>query len=332
MLVPVLSKIQDSKDVLIERALPVPGQLLVSENNKIAPYDHVGLCIFSQKVLKLPHKFRPNDFKRDDQFYYYNSYLGHDGRTKTDAPYNGNLLKTSDGTYEFTEEAKKHVLLSGVWGEVTKISEKNSALIKSSMKDINLVAATKSNFAGELLVFPNPTHLLEKFYLEGFASGDADGKIIYVGNHVSLQFLKEAAKYSLGGVVGGSADRETFRYAVETGISFGLFSGFGNIPTPEDVYSVLNNVSNRYVFFQGERNLLRIPMPPEQNISSIEPLLQLALIEIENGMRVVVLQRPYFGKSAVVDRVSISSIFVKFSVNENSVEIFSPNFFILQTA
>lgn len=330
MLIPVLSKIQNSKDVLIERALPVSGQLLVTENTRVLPYDNLGICIFSQKVLKLPHKFKPNNFKRDDQFYYFNSYLGHEDRTKIEAPYNGNLHKMPDDSYEFSEETKKYNLLSGVWGEVIKISEKNSALIKSSVKDLNLVVATKSMVAGELLVFPNPPQLLEKYYVENFASSDADGKIIYVGNHVNLQFLKDAVKYGIGGIIGGSADKETFRYAVEAGIGFGLFGGFGNISTPDDVYATLNNVSHRYVFFQGEKNLLRIPMPPEENISSIEPPIPSALVELEKGMRVIVLQRPYFGKSAVVDSISISSIFVKFSVNENPVEIYLPNFFILQ--
>jgi hypothetical protein len=330
MLVPVLSKIQDSSEVLIERVLPVSGQLLVTEGTHVAPYDHLGLCTFSQKILRLSHKFKPTDLKRDGQFYYYNSRLGYDGKTKIDAPYNGNLHKTKSGGYEFTEETKKYTLLSGVWGDVTKIIDANSVLIKASMRDLNLVVATKTMFAGELLVFPNPTHFLEKFYLEGFASDSADGKIIYVGNHVTLQFLKDAIKYGLGGIIGGSADRETFRYAVEAGISFGLFGGFGRIDTPEDVYGVLNNVSNRYVFFQGERNLLRIPMPQEEKVLSIEPNIPFALAEVRAGMRVTVLQRPYFGKSAVVDRVGTSSIFVKFGVNESSVEIFSPNFFILQ--
>lgn len=330
MLVPVLSKIKNSKEVLIERTLAVPGQLLVEENTKVVPYDRLGTCIFSQKILKLPHNFRPNDFKRDGQFYYFNSYLGHERRTKIEAPYNGNLHKIHNDTYEFSEEPKKYNLLSGVWGDVAKIVDKNSVLIKSSVKDINLVIATKSMVAGELLVFPNPPHLLEKYYVENFASSDADGKIIYVGNHVSLQFIKDAVKYGIGGIVGGSTDKETFRYAVDAGISFGLFGGFGNISTPDDVYTSLNAVSHRYVFFQGEQNLLRIPVPPEENIASIEPTIPSALVKVQKGMRVIVLQRPYFGKSAVVDRVSISSIFVKFSLNENAVEIFSPNFFVLQ--
>ncbi len=329
MLAPVVTKVLNSKEVLIERVMPVPGQLIVTENATVVPFDHIGVCNFSQKLLKLPKHFRPAHFKKPGQFYYTNNLLGKNRRSVISAPYNGHLYAMPDGDFEFREDPKKYTLLSGVWGKVAKIVDKNAVLIKADTKDINLVAATKSYFAGELVVFPNPSHLLEKFYLEGFASGASDGKIIYVGNHVSLSLLKDAVKYGVGGIVAGSADTETYRFAVSSGVSFGIFGGFGDIATPDEVYTILNNVPNRYVFFQGERNLLRIPMPPEQEVSSIEPNNPKIIAEVEKGMRVLVLQRPYFGKSGVVDRVAESSIFVRFSINENPVEVRLPNFFIL---
>jgi len=47
-------------------------------------------------------------------------------------------------------------------------------------------------------------------------------------------------------------------------------------------------------------------------------------------MRVQALQRPYFGWFGVVDRVSESSIFVKFGSDERTVEIRLPNFLIIE--
>ncbi len=337
MLVPVISKKLISKDMYIERTLPVPGQILVNANTEVAPYEHLGICTFSQKTLKLSEKFKPTGMKKDGQFYYYNAVLGKQSSTKISAPFNGNLYQGLKGEFEFREETKKYVLLSGVWGNVDKISDKNSVLIKTNTSDVNMVASTSTNFAGELVVFPNPTRLLERFYLEGFASDSADGKIVYVGNHISLPFLKDAVKYGLGAIVGGSADKETFKFAQKAGISFGLFSGFGDIPTPDDVYSLLNSVASRYVFFQGERNLLRIPIPkedlmknPKMQNSAVQSTKKPVFAEIEKGTKVVVLQRPYFGNSGIVDRVSESSIFVRFSINENPIEVFLPNFFLLQ--
>jgi hypothetical protein len=330
MLVPFISKTLQSKGEYVERTLPVPGQILLTENTEVAPYQHVGICTFSQKLLKLPANFKPNKFKKDGQFYYYNNVLGKQGKNSLNAPYNGNLFKVQNDGFEFREEVKKYILLSGVWGNVVKTVEKNSVLIQTNMTDINLVASTKSNFAGELVVFPNPTRLLERFYLEGFASDSADGKIVYVGNHVSLDFLKDATKYGIGAIIGGSADKEAMRYATDAGINFGIFSGFGDIATPEAVYNLLNSVSNRYVFFQGERNLLRIPMPKEDQVVSIKPEARTHLVEVAKGMSVLLLQKPHFGESAIVDSVGESSIFVKFGLNENPIEVFVPNFFVLK--
>lgn len=334
MLVPVISKLTKSTEILIERVLPVSGEITAAADAEVVPYDHLGFCDFSQRSFKLAKSFRPSKFKKDGQFYYYNLPLGVSDKQKIDAPYNGSLFKLPSGEYEFKEESKKYVLLAGVWGKIVKIKPNESVLIKSNMTDINLVAATKNDFAGELVVFPNPSHLLEKFYLEGFASGAASGKIVYVGNNVRIDLLKEAQKYGVGGIVAGSANLETFRYAQKAGISFGLFGGFGDIPTPMDVYTVLTNVANRYVFFQGDRNLLRIPTPPTEAITTLENnslTKDTVLVQIQKGHHVFVLQRPYFGKTGIVDSVSESSIFVKFSINEKPVEIFLPNFFVLRS-
>lgn len=329
MRVPVISKIKEQPEIFIERTLPVEGDILVEKGKKLEPFDHLGICSYSQKTLKLPARFRPRKFKKDGQYFYANSFLGKNGRESVAAPFNGNLYRLADKTYEFREESSKYMLLSGVWGEVDKITDSRSVLIKAKTKDINLSVATNTNFAGELVVFPNPSHLLEKFYLEGFASGSSEGKIVYVGNYVTMGLLTEAVKYGVGAIIGGSADIETFRFALRSNISFGLFSGFGESDTPQDIYEVLNSVYNRYVFFQGERNLLRIPLPPDSGISTIKPGHVGAITEVSKGDKVLVLQRPYFGKTGEVDRVGESSIFVKFSLNENPVEIRVPNFFLI---
>jgi hypothetical protein len=326
---PVVTKVFDSKDVLIERVLPVPGNIIVTPSTKVVPYDHLGQCLFSQKTLRLPRTFRPRGFKNQDQFYFYGVELGKDSGKKISAPFNGNLHKTQNNAFEYKEETKKYALLSGVWGVVDNVTTSNSVSIKVNTRDLNLVVATRTSFAGELVVFPNPSHLLEKFYLQEFASGAPDGKIVYVGNRISLSMLQEAAKYGVGGVVAGSADAETYKFALKTKISFGLFGGFGDIQTPDEVYTVLNNVSNRYVFFQGERNLLRIPIPPEESVLSLTPSVKGPIVEVKKEMRVIVLQHPYFGKTGVVDKVGGASIFVKFKVNETAVEVHLPNFLVL---
>ncbi|RJR27290.1 hypothetical protein C4561_02570 [candidate division WWE3 bacterium] len=327
MYIPVISKLQFNENVFIERVLPVEGEIQVEQGKDVVPYDHTGVCMYSHRVVNLPKNFKPKSFKKDGQFFYYGVDLGKVDSSKVTAPYNGNLFKKEDGTFLYKEVEGKYILLSGVWGNVDKIIEKRSVLIKTRTYDLNLVAATNLTFAGELIVFPNPSHVLEKFYLDEFTSGAADGKIVYVGNHVTINLLNEAIKYGLGGVIAGSADKRTFQYARKNNICFGLFSGFGDIPTPDDVYKVLNEVTNRYVFFQGERSILRIPMPPEATPVKMKTSGPLKFVK--KGMQVVVLQKPYFGKIGIVDRNTESSIFVKFNSTENAVEVRVPNVYAI---
>ena len=328
MYIPVISKLQFNDNVFIERVLPVAGEVQVEQGKEVVPYDHVGICMYSHRVYKYPKNFKPKSLKKDGQFYYFGVDIGKIDSQKITAPYNGNLTKTPEGTFEFREVENKYILMSGVWGTVEKTIDKKSVLLRTRTYDINLVASTDCSFAGELIVFPNPSHVLEKFYLDEFTSGAADGKIVYVGNHVTTNLLDEAIKYGLGGIIAGSADRQTFQYARRNNICFGLFSGFGEIPTPDDVYKVLNEVSNRYVFFQGERNILRIPMPPEA--VPVKKKLISPLKFVKKGMNVVIMQKPYFGRIGVVDRNTESSIFVKFNSTENAVEIKVPNVYAIE--
>lgn len=329
MWVPVLNKVLETSESYVERLLPVPGTLFVNPGDNVVPYSHLGFCSYSQKTLKLPAKFRPVGYKKDGQFYYIHNNLGKSGRLPVEAPYNGNLFKMPSGEYEFRQEVSRYTLLSGVWGIVDKVVDKKSLLIKTTMKNLNLVIATKTDFAGELVVFPNPSHLLEKFYLDEFTKGSGDGKVVYIGNQISINLLKQAVKYGVKGIVGGSADLETYKYALKSGISFGLFSGFGNIPTPEDIYTVLTGVSNRYVFFKGEQNVLSIPMPPEEQVQTIQKKLKQPIVDAKKGMRVLILQHPHFGESGTIDSLTENSIFVKFNLNDKAVEIRVPNFYIL---
>lgn len=330
MKIPVINKITKQKGVYIERSLPVDGAIKVSQGAEILPYDSLGECSYSHRMMHYQKGFKPKKFKEDGQFYYFGSDIGKYHSQTVTAPYNGNLFKNNDGTFTYTEVESRYLLLSGVWGVVDKIVESKSVLLKTSMRNINLVAATKVDFAGELIVFPNPSHVLEKHYIEEFSVEAAEGKIVYVGHNVDTPLLEEAQKYGWGGVVSGSCDKETFDYAKTKNMCFGIFTGFGDNPTPDDVYNLLSNVSNRYVFFVGEKNVLQIPIPKDEVLQDTAYSKVNPLKEIAQGQKVMVLQKNYFGKLGVVDRIEEFSIFVKFDTEQKPVEIKIPNFNIVE--
>lgn len=329
MLVPVIKRIKQNSKCFVERTLPVEGNISVSAGDRVEPFDHLGDCLFSQRELVLPKSFKPHALKTDKRYYYAGSLLGKTHSNKVFAPYDGNL-SLHEKSYTFEEIDKRCVVLSGVWGVVKSVYNKRSVLLETQMKDILFSASTKVQASGELVVFPNPTDVLKRSYLENFAKG-IKGKIVYIGHYVGLDVVERAYEMEASAVIAGSTHREVFDFAKNHNFPLGIISGFGKIKTPDSVYKMLSSVSYRYVFFEGDKNLLRIPIPlevstiPNPNREKLEPIKHVDL-----GMTVQVFQDPYFGWIGVVDRACESSIFVKFGIDKNSVEIRSPNFFILE--
>ena len=340
MLVPVIRRITENK-CFVERVFPVDGEWDVSVGDFVEPFDYLGKCRFSQNSMILPEKFKPINFTSPRKFYYKDTFIGKTGKDKIYAPYDGNLVENRDKKYVFEEIERDYSLLSGVWGNVKSLFENRSALIETQSRDILLSASTNVYVSGELVVFPNPSDILKKSYLENFIK-DARKKIIYIGNNVSLDVVKRAYELGASAVLSGSVHSEVFEFAQKYNFGLGVFSGFGDIRTPEEVYKFLSSVSYRYVFFEGEKNILRVPVRQEDlskvsvkidknNKKGLNEKIDPKYVKnIEKNMNVQVLQKPYFGWTGIVDSISESSIFVKFGLNDKSVEIQSPNFLIVE--
>ena len=338
MLIPVVRRIIENKSCLIERVFPVEGHWRVGVGDFVEPFTRLGDCRFSQNEIKYPKEFKPNNFKNDKKFYYANSLLGKVKREKIFTPFDGDLIETSSGEYIFRENEKEYPLLSGVWGNVKNVYEKKSALIQTQTKDVLFAYSVGKHISGELVVFPNPSDVLKKSYLENFVKG-VKGKIIYIGHHVGLDVVERAYEMGASAIISGSCHSNVFDFAKKHKFSLGIFSGFGKIKTPEEIYKFLSSVSYRYVFFESEKNILRVPVKFE-DLSGVTTIATstgdsstqvLDLVkEIEPNMKVQVLQEPYFGWAGTVDRVNESSIFVKFGLEDKSVEIRLPNFLIVE--
>lgn len=341
MLVPVIRRIKENKNCFLERVFPVDGNWNVQVGDYVEPFNHLGECRFSQNEMRFPKEFKPENLKNSKKFYYQGSLLGKNKKEKIFAPYDGNLILTEEKEYFYEEVERKYLLLSGVWGTVKALHENKSALIATQTKDILFSSSTDIHASGELVVFPNPSDILKKSYLENFVKG-VKGKIIYIGHFVGLDVVKRAYELEASAVVAGSAHSEVFDFAKNHQFPLGIFSGYGKIKTPEEVYKFLSSVSFRYVFFEGGKNLLRVPVKAEDIVDSKSikkdkkekseaEFVDAELVKnIEAGMRVQVLQNPYFGWMGTVDRVEESSIFVKFGLEDRSVEIRLPNFLIVE--
>lgn len=325
MLVPVIKKIIKSNNVLMERSLPGPGRLNVKVGDKVEPFTKLGMSKISYKVMRIGAMSELIIGKSWKEFFYAGEKIGTINSKSIIAPFDGYLVIENDDYY-LKEEEKSYWLLSGVWGSVVNILEEKSVLLKGQMTDIHFSACSSHALSGELVVFPNPSDILEMQYLEKFEKY-AFGKIIYVGNLANSEILEKASKMGIAGIIAGGADKSVFITAKKNKIFLGLFSAFGNAPTPKFIFDVLKEVSNRYVFIQGEKNLLRIPMPESFKTTKKKPSV---LRQLKKEMIVVVLQDPYFGWMGIVDSIKGSSIFIKLSDNGEVVETSIPNILILE--
>jgi len=324
MYVPVIRKIINRNNTFLERVLPEKGDISVKIGDKVSPYNPLGSCKISYNQLILPQKFKPLEnlnFGKLSQ----GATLGKFKKEYIHAPYNGFLEKDIlKDRWIFKETGREYTLLSGAWGTVKNIVEGRSVLLEISSKDFLMPVTCGNICSGELIVFPNPSELLIGSFLENFTK-DVSGKIFYIGGHVGLTTVMKAHSLNLSTLLAGSVSKDAYTFAKSKNISLGVFEGFGEIPTSKVIFDELKNISSRFVFFDVERHLFRVPMPEKLDNTVVKkPLKQLSI-----GDTVQIFQAPYFGYMGTVDTINESSILVKISKNSNLIEVFMPNFFLV---
>lgn len=322
--IPTLKKIAPNNNILVERALPKEGTLTAKIGDKVEPFKEIGVCNVSYELILLGERFRPES-KLPQKLIEKDKLVGKAGKAKFLAPFPG-YLELQEKEYVFRSEEKEFLLLPGVWGEVSAIKDHFSVLIKTQAHDIHMPIATKQFVSGELIVFPNPGDYLGLQYLNNYLKSPA-GKIVYVGNTVTADMLSKAKEQGVAALVAGSCTKEVFDFAQSINMGLGIFTQFGLCDTPDIVYSYLTEVSSRYVFFQGEKFVLRVPI----NKVAPKSASQSAVLKyVRKGLVVQVFDKDHFGKVGTVDSVSKSGIFVQLQNEAGTIEVKPPNLLALE--
>jgi len=316
MNVMVSRKVNRVGNVLIERVLPAEGEINARVGDLVEPFTKLGVAKVSYGQYEIDSKLKVVKGKGVGGYFYIGDTVGRVGRNVVTAPFDGYLERTKTGLL-LRQENRDYWLLSGVWGEVKDVVGKNSVLIDNKMMNVIFAACTNVSYAGELVVFPNPSELLEMQYLEKFEK-ETFGKIIYIGDFANSEVISRAVELGVGGVLAGSADRSTFSVAKSSGMFLGVFNGFGHIPTPEYIFNELKEISNRYVFLQGERGLLRVPLPRESEID--EKLCEI-FRKVEEGLRIQLLDKSNFGLVGIVDSIQGEDLYVILDGSKKSVKV-----------
>ncbi len=329
MFVPIIKKITKSNDVLIERVLPRKGELDAVIGTSVEPFAKLGITKVTYGKLPIASSLKIVKGKSVGTYFYTGDIVGKVGKKKVVAPFDGYLEQMPNG-FVFRQEERDFWLLSGVWGVVHDVVDGHSVLLKTQIIDIHLSVSTEISYAGELIVFPNPSELLEMQYLEKF-SKDSFGKVIYVGHHINTDVVTKAAELGVAGLLAGSVDREAVALAKRYNIFLGAISGFGSIPTPEYIFEFLKDISNRYVFFQGGRGILRIPVSKpftEKEVKSNTYSGQLR--KLKKGLKVQILEDPHFCWVGEVSSVQEDGVYVILDEVQDPVKVKIPNILALE--
>ncbi len=318
-LIPKVAKLVYSRDIYMERPLPLKGTVNVQVGDSVEPITKIGMTKISNAVSHIPSNLSFAKGKFESGFVYTGEKIGRSGLRKAIAPFDGYISK-ADQNYVLTQEPKEYWVLSGVWGQVVKKVENTSVLIKTQCIDVKLTVCSHKYISGELIVFPNPSNLLQMQYLENF-SKDVYGKIIYLGEFAPYDAIVHAADLGVGAIIAGGADKVSFEYAKSKNMTLGLINGFGNLETPDYIFDVIKEVSSRYVFVLGQSNTLRIPVPSFDKETSNGS----ELVELTEGLRVQVFQKPYYGMTGTISSVQGSSVYVNLSGASEPIQFSLPN-------
>lgn len=322
--IPLIKKMYYSSPVYMERSLPKNGEISVVEGQKVDPVTKIGLTKVSYGVMNIDKNLKVVSGKTEDGYFYKGEKIGRVGLNYVLAPFNGYLDKTND-SFNFYQEDRDYRLMAGLWGTVTGVVKDRSTLIKTQTIDIPFAYSSGSNTSGELVVFPNPSELLELQYLEHYTRG-AEDKIIYVGGYASEVFLQEAVRRGVSAVIAGGADKKSFTFAKQNGLFLGGFNGFGNIPVAAFVYDFLKQISSRFVFIDGLRNMLRIPVSEDYKFPNTGDTHNYDNIrKLDVGLKVQIFIKPYFGWFGEVVQVQGRDIYVKLYLAEEPVIVSIPN-------
>lgn len=323
--IPVLKKISYSNPAYIERVLPKDGEIMVKEGDSVDPITKLGLTKVSYSKMEIGEKLDITKGKTEDGYFYKGERIGRVGFKYIEAPFNGYLSKEGE-KYVFNQEDRDYRLMAGVWGSVNGVVKTRSTLIKTQMVDIPYVYGAGKSTAGELVVFPNPSEMLELQYLQHYTKG-AQGKIIYIGGYASPEFLEEAVRLQVRAVIAGGADKSSFKFAKENNIYLAGLNGFGNLKVTNIVYDFLKEISSRYVFIDGYRNLIRIPVAEDYKFEhkAEHDGKYNNLRRLEEGLKVQVFVKPYFGWFGEVKSIQESKVYVKLNNAGEEISVTPPN-------
>jgi len=312
MIIPTFRNITYNKKIQIERPLPSKGKILIEIGEEVVSYTKLGYCKFSLKEVLIPEYFKIEGGLKSGKDVLTGNVVATNDDKLLISPFDGKIEKRGE-SYLLVKNPEDFWLISGVSGVVSQIVPNRSFLIETQGFELKLVATSTTMTEGVLEVLPNPSELLEIEFMNRYIK-NGTGKIVYVGNFLRKEMLIKAIEIGCEGILCGSCDRDTLRFAHRNNFFVGVLTGFGRMPTPIRVLEFLKNFNSKYcIVRENSENIFISELGFDfQN----EP----AYYNLKVGLKVRVLDYPYFGWEGVVEKIEKNKVYVRINDISELVE------------
>lgn len=233
-----------------------------------------------------------------------------------------NLLSPVDGVLDYYDEQKgelrlkllpkKIKLVSGVYGVIEEVDNKNTTVIIKTLADLIYgVCGTGQEREGQLMIVSPPEGLISSKQVVK----EMEDKIIVGGGTVFPDVLDKMITIGVSGIVAGGIGYHDYKKITggivtkhwsDIGMSFLITEGFGFLPMGKDIYNLIKKYEGKYVFLDGNLRKLILPSYDESCMIYIQrtklPFIakpgvepEVKKLEIKAGFWVKIIGAPSMG-------------------------------------
>lgn len=354
----IRQRVFPNKITHIARSLEGKGKILVSKNEELQPQDVIGKITVSGgfSAINIAKKLGVSPEEGDK---YLQRQLGSKifqgellamkkgmfGKKVIVSPTDGiiDVYDKKSGEVKLQFLPKEVPITSGVYGIVDDINIiSGEVLIKAMVTEIYGVIGTGKERGGILTILGEQGTFVQPRLITQSMSNH----IIVTGALIYGEALRKATGYRIHGIISGGLNAKDYRSMAGTidpmkkigndvGITVMATEGYGPIPIGDDIYHLLQEYEERFVFIHGNTSQLLLPSVNPDSILSLRktalpisknPRVQPDVVmgELKIGVRVRIIWPPFMGAQGIVTAIDGSSTMLDSGITTFVVTVETP--------
>jgi transcription antitermination factor NusG len=277
--------------IYIKRSLLGKGDITTLKNDEVSPQDILGKSVVVagystvnlSKKLSVSPKLAANFLQKSVGSKIYRGELlalkkGLIQKKVVLSPTDGIIdeYDTQKGELRIKLDTKIVPLTAGVYGIVEEIDkDKGEVLIKTMANQIFGLVGSGMERGGILEILPETNQLIDADMIHPGMTRH----IIVAGSLIYSEAIKRAITFGITGIVSGGINLVDYRaisgnisqlnMGSEIGLSLIVTEGFGPIPMGSDTREMLKQYQGRYIFIDGNTNILTLPSKTSDSILTL---------------------------------------------------------------